>query len=169
MYHGELYPGLAALRGFLVVLAEAPELHQPSEGALDHPAAGKRDKALVLLGTLDDLKQPACTPGSPGNKFARVAGVRPDKAKTGESSPELAQDQLGTVSVLHPSTVHNHRQQQPQRIYRQVALAPFDPLPRIEAVVPPFCVVFTDWVSMIAAEGVGLRPLCTRTFSRKAS
>jgi hypothetical protein len=59
-------------------------------------------------------------------------------------------------------------QDQPIRVDEQVALAPLDLLTAIKAASPPFCVVFTDWLSMIAALGVGLRPAFTRTASRKA-
>jgi len=34
---------------------------------------------------------------------------------------------------------------------------------------PPFSVVFTDWLSMIAALGLSSRPAACRTLPRKAS
>ena len=46
-------------------------------------------------------------------------------------------------------------QEQTQCIHCDVTLAPLDEFAGVEAVVPPFCGVFTDWLSMIAAEGVG--------------
>ena len=49
-------------------------------------------------------------------------------------------------------------QQHSQRVYGDVALAALDVLAGIIAVGPPFCGVFTDWLSMIAAEGVGFLP-----------
>jgi len=61
--------------------------------------------------------------------------------------------------------VHNDNQEQTQRVHREVTLASLDPLTGIVPAVllvlgedPPFCAVFTVWLSMIAAEGVGSRP-----------
>ena len=59
-------------------------------------------------------------------------------------------------------------QDQPIRIDKQVALAALDLFAPIVAASPPFCVVFTDWLSMIAALGVGWLPSFTRTAWRKA-
>src|SRR5579875_3968438 len=70
--------------------------------------------------------------------------------------------------------MNDHRQQQTEGVYGEVALASLDVLARdvlagVKAVGPPFCGVFTDWLSRIAAEGVGSRPSLTRTCSRRAS
>ena len=37
----------------LAVLGQAPEVTEPGEGALDHPALGQQDKALSVPRTLD--------------------------------------------------------------------------------------------------------------------
>jgi hypothetical protein len=63
----------------------------------------------------------------------------------------------------------HHRQHQPDRVYDEMAFPPLDLLACIVAAWPPFSVVFTLWLSMIAALGVGSRPALTRTCSRKAS
>jgi hypothetical protein len=65
--------------------------------------------------------------------------------------------------------MHNHREQQPHGVDYDVALAAVDLLPRIEATGPPFSVVFTDWLSMMAALGVGSRPASIRVRSRRES
>ena len=169
MDHGEAYPRLTALCRFLVILAETTKLHQPTESALDHPSARQHHKAFDIIGSFHDLQHPTSKSRHPSNKLTGVPAVSPDEPKTRERSQQLLQDQLGAVSILDTGAVHDHSQQQSQRIYRNMAFAPFDLLARIVAIVPPFCVVFTDWVSMIAAEGVGSWPLCTLTFSRKTS
>ena len=167
--HSEPYPSLAAMRGFLIVLAKATELHQPTKGALDHPSARQHHKAFDIIGSFHDLQRPTSQSCNPSNKLAGIPAVSPDEPKTRECSQQLWQDQFGAVAILDTGAVHDHSQQQSQRIYRQMAFAPFDLLACIVAIAPPFCVVFTDCVSMIAAEGVGSWPLCTLTFSRKAS
>ena len=51
--------------------------------------------------------------------------------------------------------MHHHSQQQAQRIDHDMVLAARHFLARIIAPRPPFSVVLTDWLSMIAALGVG--------------
>ena len=60
-------------------------------------------------------------------------------------------------------------QQQSYRVHGDVSLSTVDLLASIIATRPPFPVVFTDWLSMIAALGVGLLPSDCRTLGRSAS
>ena len=60
-------------------------------------------------------------------------------------------------------------QQQSYRVHGDVTLATHHLLTSIIATRPPFSVVFTDWLSMIAALGVGLLPSDCRTLGRSAS
>jgi hypothetical protein len=82
---------------------------------------------------------------------------------------ELRQHQLGPVAILNAGTMDHHDQQQAQRVDDDMALAALDLLAGIVAVGPPFCGVRSDWLSRIAADGVGSRPACTRTCTRRAS
>jgi hypothetical protein len=59
--------------------------------------------------------------------------------------------------------MHRDRQRPAHHIYREVALAPLDLFARVEAPLPPFCAVLTDWLSIMASVGSGLRPALTRT------
>ena len=169
MYHRETNPGLAALRRFLVISTQAAELHEPTEGTLDDPAARQHGKSGMRIRALDDFQHPAPKGGSPGYELAGIPAIRPDEAPPRKGIFELLQDQLGPVAILNASAVPDHDQQQPQRIYDQMALAAFDLFAGIEAIVPPFCIVLTDCESIIAAEGVGSRPCWTRSFSRNTS
>ena len=51
-----------------------------------------------------------------------------------------------------------HRQEQPQGVHYNAAFTSRDLLAGVVAPRPPFSVVFTDWLSIMAALGVGSRP-----------
>jgi hypothetical protein len=70
---------------------------------------------------------------------------------------------------LDVGSVDHHRQQQSQGIHHNMALTARHLLASVVAARPPFSVVFTDWLSMIAALGVGSRPSISRTLGCKAS
>ena len=168
--HGKAYPGFAALLPLFKVLRQTAKLHQPSEGAFHYPAARQHHEALLPFELGHDLERPARKPRHPVAEAAfAVPAISPQERQAREAAQELHQYQLGALVVLNAGAVHRHRQEQTQRVYRDVALAPLDLLAGIQAVVPPFCGVLTDWLSMIAAEGVGSLPSRTRTFSRRAS
>jgi hypothetical protein len=59
--------------------------------------------------------------------------------------------------------MHDHAEQQPLRVDRNLALAPLDLLGGIVAARPPFSVVFTLWLSMMAAVGLASRPSLSRS------
>jgi hypothetical protein len=63
----------------------------------------------------------------------------------------------------------NDGEDQPERVDDDVSLASLDLLATIVTAWPPFSVVFTVWLSMITALGVGSRPALLRTSSRRAS
>jgi hypothetical protein len=60
-------------------------------------------------------------------------------------------------------------QQQSNGVYHNMTLTSIDFLASIIAPGPPFSVVFTDWLSMMAALGVGSRPWASLTLGRSAS
>jgi hypothetical protein len=70
------------------------------------------------------------------------------------------------VAILDIGGVHHDADHQSERVDDQVALASTDFLARIVTANAPFEVVFTDWLSMIAAEGIRLRPSACRTSPR---
>jgi len=61
----------------------------------------------------------------------------------------------------------SHRHDQAHCVHHQMALASVHFLARIVAAWPPFSVVLTLWLSIIAALGAAWRPLSFRTCSRK--
>ena len=65
--------------------------------------------------------------------------------------------------------MNHHGQQQSHGVHHDVPLASGYPFASVVTPRPPFSVVFTDWLSMIAALGVASRPATSRTRTRKAS
>ena len=82
---------------------------------------------------------------------------RPKSALTGGIAHHVIQHLLGAVPVLNVGRMHRHCQQQPQGIDHYVT-PPRYFLTRVVAARPPFSVVLTLWLSMIAALGLARRP-----------
>ena len=65
--------------------------------------------------------------------------------------------------------MNDHGQEQSGGVHYDVALASGHLFAGVVAARPPFSVVFTDWLSMIAPLGVASRPSLSRTMGRSAS
>jgi len=78
------------------------------------------------------------------------------------------EDTPSSVPVLDIRRMYHHRQEQPERVHENMALAAFYLLAGIVAAMPPFSVL-TVWLSKTAALGVGWRPTFRRTCSRRWS
>jgi hypothetical protein len=76
---------------------------------------------------------------------------------------------FGSVPILNIGGVHHDAEHQPERVDEQVPLASTDFLARIVTADAPLDVVLTDWLSMIAADGVRSRPSACRTSPRSLS
>src|SRR5213082_1284852 len=165
--HGKMDHRLARQGPRLVVLAEPAILPQPSEGTLDHPAA--RENLEPLVCAEDDGEEPVAKLRRPPDQLAGVAAVCPDDLQPREKAPQLRQHQPGADPVLDRGAVHHHGEQKARGIDYDVPLAALDFLARVVPTEPPFSVVFTDWLSTMAALGVGARPSRTRVCSRIVS
>ena len=155
-------------QGF-IVLAQPATTSQPRQCSLNHPPAWQHLKLMAGPGTLDDLQDPARHGHHPVHQLAAVASVSPDESQAWESSYQFIDDQPRPISVLDIGRMHHHRQQQAHGIYDDVSLSTVDLLTSIIATRPPFSVVFTLWLSMIAALGVGFLPSASRTQGRSVS
>ena len=155
-------------QGF-IVLAQPATMSQPRQCSLNHPPAWQHLKLMAGPGTLDDLQDPARHGHHPVHQLAAVASVSPDESQAWESSYQFIDDQPRTISVLDIGRMHHHRQQQAHGIYDDVSLSTVDLLTSIIATRPPFSVVFTLWLSMIAALGGGSLPSASRTQGRSVS
>src|SRR3972149_5797241 len=125
MDHSEAYPRLTTLRGFLIILAKTAKLHQPTESAFDYPSSRQHHKAFDIIRPFHDLQHPPSESCNPSNKLTGIPAVSPNEPKPWERSQHLLQNQFSSVSILNTSAVHDHSQQQAQRIYHQMAFAPF--------------------------------------------
>jgi hypothetical protein len=83
--------------------------------------------------------------------------------------PKQSQHQTRTIAVLNIGRMDDGNKHQPKNIYEQMAFAAIDLLASIVAVRPPFSVVLTDWLSMMAALGCRLRPAASRASPRNSS
>ena len=106
---------------------------------------------------------------NPLNQFPRIAAIRPDEPYLGEADGQLVYDRFSPVPVLNVRRMHHYTQEQTHSIHNYVPLSSFNLLAGIIAAGPPFSVVFTDWLSIMAAVGVGLLPSPSRTSGRKLS
>ena len=162
-------PCLAGFRQFLEILAEPSAAAQPRQGALHHPPARQYLEAMAVWIAPHHAQYPSPSGPSPLHQSASIGGIGPDQLEPGEPGQQLAQHQLGAVPVLDVGRMYHYGQEQAGRIHYDVAFAPRYLLACVVAPRPPFSVVFTDWLSMMAALGVASRPSLSRTWLRSAS
>ena len=105
----------------------------------------------------------------PVDKLARIAAIGPYQEQARKTFYETSEHELGSVALLNSGRMHHNDNDQADRIDDYMALAAVDFLAGVVAADPPFSVVFTLWLSMIAALGVASRPAATRTSSRSES
>jgi hypothetical protein len=104
--------------------------------------------------------------GYPGEQRASVTAIRPNQAQPHERVRQDSKNQFGAVAILNIGGVNDHAKHETERVDDQMTLASADFLARIVTADAPLDVVFTDWLSMIAAEGIRLRPSLCRTSPR---
>jgi hypothetical protein len=158
----------------LVVTRQPAGPAQPRKRALHNPTAGHhlegRDHRRLNL-----RWQPATPPTTVGphhdlqphpeglldlrQELSAVALIHPAVPQAGKPPPvHPTQQPHRAVTVADIGRGHVGLADQPQRVDQQVPLAAVYLLGPVEAVRPPFSVVFTLWLSSTAALGVGLRP-----------
>lgn len=169
MRHGQVDHCLAAFGEHLVVLAQASVSLEPPEGAFHDPSLGQDHEARHVVAALDDFQNPAPELSRPVDQLSGIAAIGPDQLQPGEAAFEFGQHQLGSIAVLNVGRMHHHGQHQAEGVYDDMTLAAVDLLARVVSTRPPFSTVFTDWLSMIAAEGLGFRPSWIRTCRRRVS
>lgn len=150
--------GFTGLSQRFVVFAETTVAPKPGKGPLDDPATREDDEAAFSR-ALDDSEEPTAECLDPLDQLPGIASIRPDQLEPRAASKQLLQHELGAVSILEVSRVDDDRDQQAHGINGHVALAAGYFLTGVVAARPPFSVVLTLWLSMIAALGVAKRPV----------
>ena len=112
---------------------------------------------------------PAAHGRRPFDQLPRVSAVGPNHLEPRKQAHELGQNQLGPVAILDVGRMDHDRQDQTEGIDDDMSFAARDFLARIVSPRPPFSTVLTDWLSMMAAEGVGSLPAWMRTSWRRVS
>lgn len=77
------------------------------------------------------------------------------------SATRHPEQRYGTVEVLHVGETDQHLQRAAIGVDYGMAFAPCDPLAGIVVVRATSIAGFTLWLSIMAAEGIGLRPVRT--------
>lgn len=132
----------------LEVFGETATAADPGEGALDDPALGQNDEA-VLLAAFYDLEFPGAGLGDCGSGFRRlIAGVGEDALyERVETARAPIEYQSRTVAILDIGRVNDDIQQEAERVDQNVPLATLDLLARVITRRverrPPFCAPLT--------------------------
>lgn len=151
----------------LEVFGETAAAADPSQGALDNPAFGKNDEAMLLV-AFDDLQRPGSGFGDRFGRFRTlISGIGEDAFDEGEQAARAAiEDQAGAIAILDVGRMDDDVQQEAERVDEDMPLAPLDLLARVVARRierrPPFCAPLALWASMIAAVGLASRPAVSR-------
>ena len=162
-------PGLTGFWQFLVVLAEPSAPAEPGQRPFNHPSARQHLELVAVRSPAHHFQQPSSSLPRPRHQSTGIGRIGLDGLKPGEPTQQLGQHQPGPVPVLDVGGVNHHGQEQPGGVHYDVALAPGHLFAGIVAARPPFPVVLTDWLSMIAPLGVASRPSLSRTMGRSAS
>ena len=165
--HANQDHGLAIVGQFFVVLTQASIPSKPTERAFDDPAFGQHLEPLGVVVAFDDLQDPSARLLHPANELSRIAAVGPNELESRQRSVDCFQHQLGAVAILHVRRMNDDAPNQTERVDQQMPLAPLHLLAGVVAATRPlFSVVFTDWLSMIAALGRWNLPCFRRTRRR---
>lgn len=140
---------------------------QPSEGAFDDPALGQDLEACI--GALDNFKAIPKHRFRPCQAPRLVATINKDFQQVGQDCREPDEQQANPSGIGNVRSMDGNHEQQTQGVDGDMLFAALHFFAIIEPALPPFCVVFTDRLSMIATLGKGFLPACSRTRSRKTS
>lgn len=152
----------------LPILREAAAAIEPGDGPLDDPALRQDLEALRHIGPLHDLNLdfPHDAPQRGLEDRPLIAAVGIELTQERLEAEQRGHHKHAAVAILDASAMHHSMQHQAEGIDEEVPLLPLDLLATIVAVGvdrrPPFSALFTLWLSMMAAVGLGSRPACAR-------
>lgn len=156
--HRQIDKILACARVEFIILAQPTVSAQPCECPLDDPTMWQHLEADNLIAAPDNFQSPTGILLDPILQLARVAGIGPDQFQARTTVANLRDHLLRSVPILNAGRMNDHAHDQSQGIDDKMSFASFNLLASVVAALgPPFSPVFADWVSMIAALGVGSR------------
>jgi hypothetical protein len=167
MDHRDVDSRVRRLEPVLVILAQPPIVVQPPEGTFHDPASWLNFEAVLGIRPLDDFYINS-KPFGLFHKPASIGSVRPHFLQPWTPSRHTIDKPARHRPVLVVRFGDKSLQDQALGINDQMALASFDLFAPVIASTAPFSVVFTDWLSTIAALGVASRPSAWRSSSRSA-
>lgn len=152
----------------LIVFAQPSVFAQPAKGTLHYPAF-RQNLKIMKVATFNNLNDPIELLLRPFNKETTITTISPDNSQTHTTAAKPAQNQLAARMVLNVRSMNNQSNDQAKRINQNMSFSPGNPFSGVITAFPPFSAVFTLWLSIIPALGVGLRPAWRRTCSRRQS
>jgi hypothetical protein len=157
MRHYRVDSGIRCLQPIFVIFAQTTVVIEPTKGAFHDPPSGLDFKTLLVIGAQDDFNvnpKLHCTV----NEATAISRISPNFAKARIDLRQPIEQPTGHRAILITGFGDEGFEDQPLRVDDQVAFASFDLFACVVAATAPFSVVFTDWLSMIAALGVASRP-----------
>jgi hypothetical protein len=167
--HSNVEQIFTAVGTSLIIFAQTPIPSQPGKCSLNDPTPRQYLEPLDLLLAFYNLEDPTIHTLHPLNQFTCVTPIRPNQPQARKLLLDLLKNQPGSISVLDRGFVNHNGQDQSQSIDQDVTCSARYLFPCIIATRPPFSVVFTLWLSIIAALGLISRPSALRTSSRRIS
>lgn len=109
---------------------------------------------MDIVGALHDLQGPSRQCLHPVNQLTAITSVGPNHRQARKFPHEVGEHECGARAVLDVRGVDHDRQHEAKGIDDEMTLPTTYFLARIIATRPPFSVVFTDWLSTMAALGL---------------
>ena len=113
--------------------------------------------------SFDDFERPSGEVFDPSNELACISPIGPYQREPVEMVFQTFEHKFCAVAVLNTCFMDYNGHHQCECIYDQLAFPSVYFLARIISAKPPFSVVFTDWLSMMAALGLSSRPCWMRS------
>ena len=167
--HRNLYPRRTACRHRLVILAQPPLPTQPPKVPLHHPVPRQHRKS-TLPRLARHYLQPVAQPLlDPSRQRAQIPAISPN-SRSWENRPASSDraSRVPSQSGTSAGCTTTDSSSSPVSTTINMTLAAHHYLAGIVTARPPFAVVFTDWLSIMAALGSGWRPWRYRACWHKA-
>jgi hypothetical protein len=141
--HGQGDHRLRNLGQLLIILGQPPPSPEPTERSLDNPSTRQDDEARYARNAADNDQRQAEQEAGNQDRKAIITTVSEYHAQPAVERLQTLEQIPCALGTLDVGRMHDHTEQQPLRVDRNLALAPLDLLGGIIAARPPFSVVFT--------------------------